>query len=157
VAEARGDCLAFLDHDDVWSPLKLERQMAPLEANPELGYTRCRLRVFLEADTPRPAWLEDDFFTQGFVAWCDSSIVVRREAFERVGPFDPEITLGEDADWALRAMDAGVTWELVDEALTRYRVHAHNATHAMRARAVLGLLRKSVVRRRASRADQSAA
>lgn len=37
IRKAKGDYIAFLDADDVWLPLKLERQVAILEAHPEVG------------------------------------------------------------------------------------------------------------------------
>jgi glycosyltransferase involved in cell wall biosynthesis len=39
LAEARGRMLAFLDADDVWLPEKLERQVALLDAHPEVAMT----------------------------------------------------------------------------------------------------------------------
>jgi glycosyltransferase involved in cell wall biosynthesis len=148
IAESRGEFLTFLDHDDIWADRKLERQIAPLVARPELAYTQCRLLAFLEPGTERPARLHEECFTEGFVPLAGCG-VVRREAFERVGPFDPELAVGEDADWTLRAADAGLSMEVVDEPLTRYRIHRSNATHGLRAPAVLDVLRRSMARRRA--------
>ena len=48
IAECRCDLIAFIDHDDVWEPHKLERQVAHLETHPEVGYVLCWLRVVIE-------------------------------------------------------------------------------------------------------------
>lgn len=34
---ATGEVIAFIDHDDIWRPTKLEAHMAHLEANPDVG------------------------------------------------------------------------------------------------------------------------
>ena len=41
VSHARGRYVAFLDHDDVWAPTKLERQMAAATAHPNAGLIFC--------------------------------------------------------------------------------------------------------------------
>ncbi len=37
VAESQGDCVALLDHDDLWNPAKMAKQVSVLEARPEVG------------------------------------------------------------------------------------------------------------------------
>src|SRR5262245_26312092 len=39
LAHSRGELIAFLDHDDVWLPDKLERQVAALQRNPNAVVT----------------------------------------------------------------------------------------------------------------------
>src|SRR5690606_38141885 len=65
IAEARGELVAFLSHDDLWRPEKLAKQVALLRHQPELDLTVTRVRFFLEEGaTPppgfRPALLQGD-------------------------------------------------------------------------------------------------
>jgi glycosyltransferase involved in cell wall biosynthesis len=38
LSKASGDLVAFLDHDDLWAPSKLEKQVAALQKYPEAGF-----------------------------------------------------------------------------------------------------------------------
>jgi glycosyltransferase involved in cell wall biosynthesis len=42
IDRTRGDLIAFLDSDDFWEPIKLERQVAAFREHPGLGLTSCR-------------------------------------------------------------------------------------------------------------------
>ena len=151
IAECRGDLIAFIDHDDVWEPHKLERQVAHLETHPEVGYVLCWLRVVIEPGFERPAWVKDEDLTRGYLAH-GPSLFVRRGAFETVGLFTSGLAIGEDADWIVRAQEAGVPCGVVAEPLIRYRLHGENATGdgSVNAHAVMHVLRLAVVRKRAA-------
>src|SRR5947209_1330223 len=49
---AHGDLFAFLDADDVWAPEKLKRQMAVLEAEPELEAVLGFAQQFFSPELP---------------------------------------------------------------------------------------------------------
>ena len=149
LAAADGDLIAFIDHDDIWEPLKLERQIRFLDEHPGVGFATCWLRVVVEAGTDRPSWVEDEYMTAGLPGMCPGVLLVRREVIDRVGGFDTNLALGEDADWVLRAADAGVRRAAVDEVLLRYRIHGANTTvrKPVTAPVVFNVLRMALARR----------
>ena len=55
MGQARGRYLAFLDDDDLFLPERLERTVATLEADPELGATFCR-HGFIDAQGQALPW-----------------------------------------------------------------------------------------------------
>jgi GT2 family glycosyltransferase len=55
--------------------------------------------------------------------------MVRREAFERVGPFDTDYVSFSDGQWLVRARRAGLGCLLLDHVLLRYRIHDANHSH----------------------------
>src|SRR5436305_9045125 len=71
---ARGDLIAFIDHDDRWLPRKVERQVAYLEARSDVGYVLCWLRAFIAAGASRPAWIRDEHLTRGWTTLCTGSL-----------------------------------------------------------------------------------
>ncbi|MGE5531641.1 MAG: glycosyltransferase family 2 protein [Bacteroidota bacterium] len=126
---ATGSLLALLDSDDEWAPAKLERQVAVLEARPELAALGChRVRVKIdEAGTelwrrpsPRADGTVDDIsFAQEI--WsnriCGATMLLRRDVFERHGGYDASMRASEDHDLWLRMLGAGDQLAVLREAL----------------------------------------
>jgi len=159
--------VAFLDGDDEWVPEKLERQL-PRFDNPAVGVVYSR-RLLMDAsgrELPTPAaspvrgHVYDHLLVQNFV--CFSAVVVRRQVFEMVGLFDPNLSLGIDYELWLRVA-RHYEFDYVDEPLVRYRTGHGNLSSRITERitSVLSVLRRSLVRRRngetAGRAAQAEA
>ena len=131
--EARGELVAFLDHDDEWLPSKLERQVEAL--GPEDTMVVCALQVVDAEGSPQEVKRlgpTGDRLVQGMLLFdgtptlsCSSSGVVRRERFLAMGGFDPSLSMSADWDLLLRMLLEGRV-AYVDEPLVRYRVHGSN-------------------------------
>ena len=141
VRAGRGRFVAFLDHDDLWAPEKLARQMARFEADPALGwcYTDAeffdsatgapRLRASSEGAPPE-GWVFEALLARNFIPF--SSVVVRREAFENAGGLSEGADLRHVDDWDLWLRIAPVhRVGYVPAPLLRYRWHAAQATQRM--------------------------
>jgi glycosyltransferase involved in cell wall biosynthesis len=122
---ARGNVIAFLDADDLWTPNKLSLQVDCLLKHPHIGYTLARQRNFLEPGTDRPAWLRKELLLKDYVGTLQT-LVARRKVFEQVGVFDPTFRINEDMDWFARAKDAGIPMIVVPEVLAYRRIHSTN-------------------------------
>jgi glycosyltransferase involved in cell wall biosynthesis len=131
---ARGTYLAWLDHDDLWDPTKLAKQVAVLERDPAVGFVFTQWELFedasgdlLEKSQIRPG---GDTLRRLFVEGCfvaSSTVVWRREAMERRGLRfrERDFSWGDDHFlWLGLALDS--RGELVDEVLTRLRRHGAN-------------------------------
>jgi glycosyltransferase involved in cell wall biosynthesis len=149
VTAATGEFLAFLDQDDLWLQGKLERQVSYLLEHPEVGFVHTSIEVLFEPGTPRPRWLKPDAPLNPFLP---STLMMRRETFELVGPFDPRFSMTSDADWLARARQAGVRRAVLDEPLVRYRVHDANGMHqqGLLKTEMFRVLKASALRQRAT-------
>lgn len=153
VAAARGGLIAFLDSDDRWEPGKLEAQVAALARDPGLDYVIGRVRFFLEPGMPEPPGYRPEYDGAEHAAPMPGTLLARRAAFDRIGMFRTEYEIASDVDWFKRAIDAGLRYEVVPEALIHKRIHDSNLSHfaagSMNAE-IVDLLRASIHRRRAA-------
>jgi len=109
IREARGELVAFLDHDDLWSPHKLEAQVSLLDRNPRAALASCYSALVGE-DGVALGWrlggnadghvyeemLEWDMVSGGSVA------LVRRSALVAAGGFDEGLPMRSDWDLWIR-------------------------------------------------------
>ncbi len=109
IAHAKGEFIAFLDTDDLWTSDKLELQVAALQQHPEAGvayswtYFMDEQGKSFHAD--EPITFEGDVYAEllaGYFLRSGSNSLIRRQALESVGEFDPTLTHGEDWELSLR-------------------------------------------------------
>lgn len=155
VEAANGDLLGFCDADDLWMSTRVSRQVAHLQANPEDDVVTCWMEVFLEPGIERPAWLKGSLAEQR-LAQMPSGMLIRRKAWDRVGPFDPSFEVGEDGDWLMRAKDLGIRLGEVHEVLFRYRIHDSNSMHlrGVHRANLFRALQASIERKKAAEAER---
>ncbi len=153
--QASGRWLALLDGDDYWAPNKLAVQLAAAAAEPDLEAVFAHLQVFISPDLAPAEQAQLRAAPAPQPGYSASALLIRREAFWRVGAFAEQYDLGEFVEWYGRALDAGLRARLVPETLVWRRQHASNTTRRLQNRqAYVRLLKAALDRRRTSqRAD----
>jgi glycosyltransferase involved in cell wall biosynthesis len=153
VGEASGDLYAFLDADDRFTAGKLALQKAALDADPGLDMVFGHVREFLspELDEDTRARLRPP--APEPMPWTAPNLMlVRRESFERVGPFTTAVRVGVTVDWFARAKEAGLRYSILPEVVLERRLHTQNnglRESASRSQ-YLEVIRQAMNRRRAA-------
>ena len=152
LATAQGEFVAFLDADDLWHPEKLMRQMARIEARPELDLTVAHVQNFgIPEPVEEAERARNHRLGHALPGYTTATLLARRTLFEVVGPFDPALQHGDSLDWFLRAAEQGAVMELIPDVLAYRRLHQSNRTRLLGSAsrdAHLRLVKMSLDRRR---------
>ncbi|MCL4294780.1 MAG: glycosyltransferase [Anaerolineae bacterium] len=129
---ARGQLIAILADDDLWLPHKLERQVAYLDAHPDVALV-CNSALPIDSngqclsrETEERFHIPEGLVPFETIFWrCPvnaCTILAKREALMQAGLFDVTMRYGEDWDmWARLALRSLIAF--VPEPLTYCRVH----------------------------------
>ncbi len=124
LAMARGDMVAFLDHDDVLAPFALFTVAELLNRNPELDLIYSD-HDFLSEDGKRrygvqfkPEWSPSMLISANYILHL---CVLRRQFVERLGGLMPEMEGAQDWDLLLRAGEATTKIARIPQVLYHWR------------------------------------
>ena len=126
VKRAKGDLVAFLDSDDTWSAGKISRQVAELHDRPDLDMVFTHVEQFRSPELPADVPCGVPPGQEIMAGLATGTMLTRVEAFDRVGLFSSGFVIGDFIDWFARAVDAGVTHEILPDVLMRRRIHDRN-------------------------------
>ena len=136
IKHAQGSLISFLDSDDLWQKHKLRRQVEWLAAHPHLllCYTNeIWIRRGVRVNQKKIHQKSGGAIYPLCLPRCiisPSSVLMRRELFERVGTFDESLPICEDYDLWLR-IAARYEVGFLDEALIIKRGgHADQLSHS---------------------------
>jgi len=132
IRNTTGAYIALLDGDDLWLEQKLEKQLAFLDGNPEVGLLYTDFYVFnggerrvyaRHFDREDEDTLEQLFLHGGPI--IPSTAIITRNCLQKVGLFDPELRRAQDTElWLRIAHD----WPVhhIGEPLIRKRNHGNS-------------------------------
>ncbi|MNK41042.1 putative glycosyltransferase EpsJ [compost metagenome] len=137
IKNAEASFVAFLDADDIWKPQFLEKihELTLSFPNADLFGTKYE-EIYHDKVIEFPLQIEtgiiNDFFKKELNKhiYCYSSICIRKEAFDKIGFFNENISVGEDVDFNVRANLACIL-TYCNEALASITMYSENQiTHS---------------------------
>ncbi len=130
VEMARGEYLTFIDADDLWPQGRLRRHLGVLQGRPDLDMVLGLVQLDYRDEAGRSA-ARFRSADQDIALFSFGAGLFRRGLFNRVGPLSEDLRDTEDADWFMRAREAGASWLLEDEVALIYRRHGVNMTERL--------------------------
>jgi len=138
IKNAKGKFIAFLDSDDEWLAEKLEKQIKLFKISnvSNLGFVGCNAIVIDRKNKNEwehkitkyknifKALLINDFILSS------SSMMVKKEVFNKIGIFDEKLSVGEDWDMWIR-ISRKYDFDFVPEFLFKYYIHNSNITNTL--------------------------
>lgn len=140
INEAKGEYLAFTDHDDIWFPTKLEKQIAVLEEDKE-AVANFTNGYILNNDTgeniaqrwgkinekPERKETLEKLLNQNFIL-STTSALIRKSVIAKIGGFDDKMKLADDYEMWLRLANTG-RLTFIFEPLFQWRYHLTSLSH----------------------------
>lgn len=135
ITKSCGEYIAFLDHDDLWHPTKLEKQVRCLDKNPTVGLVHTWMvsvdaqgmstgRI-MASDAEGDVWAK--LLEKNTVA--SSSVMLRRTCLSTAGVFSTERELYTVEDWEFWIrIAAHYPFGVIKEPLLSWRQHANNGS-----------------------------
>lgn len=123
---AKGDFIAFMDHDDLWPEGRLARQLDILSRSPKAGGILGHTVIFDKVDDQgKPA---DSQSNRLVLAGLLQAGLFRRAAIEATGDFDPSLRAADDFDFLLRLIESGGRLDVDPGIAVFYRQHPRQWT-----------------------------
>lgn len=157
VGLATGDFFTFLDADDRLVSGALQRLVAALAQDDTLEAIYGHVREFISPDLDAEALARLRPPIDRIAGCLPTNMLMRRDAFLRVGEFATHLRVGVTVDWSARADEIGMPTTLLDDVLFERRLHSDN--NGIREREhrshYLHVVKAALDRRRALRVDQT--
>jgi glycosyltransferase involved in cell wall biosynthesis len=130
VVNSTGEYIAFIDDDDEWLPEKLEKQIDLLENSSRIvgcvytGFFAIEQysgRILYEVIPQKRGNIFNDMFIDNWIG-TPSTVLLKKECFDKVGFFDEKIAYGPDYDmWIRLAKEFHI--EYIAQPLVKYYIH----------------------------------
>ncbi|MBD2459423.1 glycosyltransferase family 2 protein [Oscillatoria sp. FACHB-1407] len=123
---AQGDFLAFLDADDLWLEHKLAVQVRAFAEQPTLDLVSGQVEQFFSPDLPPDVQATLHCPSDPIPGCIPSALLIKRQAFDRVGNFSTVWKVAEFPDWYARATETGLVTHTLADVVAKRRIHATN-------------------------------
>lgn len=123
---AQGSFFAFLDADDIWLQDKLVIQMAAFYNNPEAEIIFGHVKQFYSPELDEATRSRLRCTDEAMRGFLPCTMLIKRDAFFKVGLFETNWRLGQDVSWILRSREQGLREVMLPDLVYMRRLHKNN-------------------------------
>lgn len=133
--QVKGEFVTYLDHDDIYLPDKVKREVEFLQAHPEDAAVYCNYYCFFN-DNPQKNFLHvyplyegqifEPLLDKIFIA--NTTFMMRSSVVKEIGPYNPATGMVEDWEYFLRMSRHGMLFGLIQDRLARIRIRDDSST-----------------------------
>ena len=130
IQNSKGNYIAWLDADDIWTQEKLEKQLEYLMKHDDCEVVFCICRNFVDEGNTELTQRQKELLSAD-VSYAFPSGLYRKEIFEKVGLFTEKLEYAEDTEWYYRAQVIGLDMKhRLDEICYLRRIHDGNLSQS---------------------------
>lgn len=132
IQASRGEFIAFLDSDDIWDPMKLEKQLHAI-SNSNCKFCFTQIQQFGKSAVQVPSYkslkgrLLEHYLEEGHFAYYPSSLMFDRKVLVQIGLLDKKNLYGADPEFFV-SLCHHFHGAFLSEALVRIRKHEKNTS-----------------------------
>lgn len=125
---AKGDAIAFLDVDDLWSEDTLKIKANYLAEHPSVEIVQGLIQQIKIPETPEKNQASFEIVSKPYQFINLGSGIYRKSVFDKIGLLDETLNYAEDYDWFLRAWENNIYKVVLERVTLFYRKHDNNMT-----------------------------
>ncbi len=123
---SNGQYVMFHDHDDVMNSGSLKVMYDVLEADDTISAVMCKVKDFISPEIPDEEKQRTSVKPEPYYGLFTGAVLMRKEIFDTIGPFDESVTAGEIIDWQTKMDRNGLKIKKLDLVSTNRRIHSSN-------------------------------
>jgi len=123
---AFGEYLSFLGADDLWTEDRIRVQFKAFDAHPDVDIVSGYVKQFFSPEMTESVKKRIRFSDDLIPGHVIPAMLIKRQAFFRVGLFETRWKIGAEMSWYLRAKEAGLKIMILPDLVLLRRIHESN-------------------------------
>jgi glycosyltransferase involved in cell wall biosynthesis len=123
---ASGEYFAFLGADDLWPEDRIQLQLKAFNSHPDVDIVSGYVKQFFSSELTDEVKKRIRFSADLIPGYVIPAMLIKRQAFFRVGLFETQWKVGAEMSWYLRAQEKSLKIMMLPDLVLLRRIHESN-------------------------------